>query len=443
MNSVEDQIRAATRAAAESLREVRPLRLPPEPGARPGPGSGAPARRARRFRPWIAPLAAAAAVIAIAISLVLVRDIPNGPVVPPTVTPVNPEAVPEYYVALPGADNFANVPGAPTAVVGDTFSGKRLFTLRPSGKDKFVSVSAAADDRTFVLGANPDLSPPAVPSATTWYLVRLSPGTKFSATVRKLGIPGPPSGGRAGATALSPDGTELALLGTQPVSRDSDTEFLRVYSVATGALLHAWSGQLDEAGDAYTTLSWTAGGRGLAIGYTWSAKSGQYLGVRTLDVTRPGHDLVADSRLTWSVKSLLSVPNTYPLTCAVAIRVVVTADGTVVCGGAGVLRAVKQTFGGPACPAIPAWDTAGFLEYSTVTGALARTVYRTTSNCFPGGDDVLWATASGRTVVGYIQYGLQPITKTSILRFGAFSDGTFTPLPVPPTTTTTPNAIAW
>jgi hypothetical protein len=56
---------------------------------------------------------------------------------------------------------------------------------------------------------------------------------------------------------------------------------------------------------------------------------------------------------------------------------------------------------------------------------------------------VLWATGSGRTVVGYIQYGLQPITKTSVLRFGTFSDGTFTPLPVPPTTTTTPNAIAW
>ena len=75
-----------------------------------------------------------------------------------------------------------------------------------------------------------------------------------------------------------------------------DLEFLRVYSVATGRLLRAWTGPLNVAWDAYTTLAWTGGGRQLAIGYTWYAKSAQYLGVRTVDVPRPGHDLVADSR---------------------------------------------------------------------------------------------------------------------------------------------------
>jgi hypothetical protein len=385
---------------------------------------------------------AAATAAALTVSLALVA---NGADASTGVTGRHVAAaqVPRYYMALPGADNFANVPGAPTAVLADTFTGTKLLTVRPSGKDKFVTVSAAADDRTFVLGAAPGLEPPAVPSATTWYLVRVRPGRVFTATVRKLRVPAPPPGGRADTTALSPDGSELAVLGTEPAPKQSYLEFLRVYSVATGRLLHAWSGPLDVAWDAYTTLSWTAGGRQLAVGYTWFAKSAQYLGVRTVDVTRPGQNLLADSRLAWSVKDYLNVPNTYPLTCAVDIQVTVTADGTVVCAAAGVFRAVKQTFGGPACPVIPAWNSAGFLEFSAVSGKLARTVYRTDSSCVPGGSGVLWASASGRTLIGYIQYGEPPLTKTSVLRFGIFTGGRFTPLPVPPTTSTVPDAIAW
>ena len=51
MNPIEDQIKAATRAEAATLREVRPLRLPPAsavapaagpPLARPGGGDGRP-----------------------------------------------------------------------------------------------------------------------------------------------------------------------------------------------------------------------------------------------------------------------------------------------------------------------------------------------------------------------------------------------------------------
>lgn len=430
---VEDQIRAATRAQAETLQKVRQLRLPPAPGAVPA----APRRRARHIRPWVAPVAAAAAVIALAVSLVLIRDIPNGRVVSPVPAPLPRDAVPEYYVALPGADNFANVPGAPTAVVGDTLSGRHLLTIRPSGSDKFVSVSAAADDLTFALGAAPDLSPPAVPAATDWYLVRLLPGRVPRAAVRKLAIPAPPTG-RADTTALSPDGTELALLGTQPGPGQSSLEFLRVYAVASGKLLRSWSGPLDVAFDAYTTLSWSADGKRLAFGYTSGG-----LKVRMLDVTRPGQDLLADSRLAWSA-STSSAGRAGALSCGQAQRVVVTPDGTVVCGGSATLRPNRQTFiGGPACPAIPPWNSLGFPEYSTVTGKLVRTVYRANSNCLWPQDDVLWASASGENVIGYLQYGQPGFTQTTIIRFGIFSDGRFTPLPTPPTTTTTPNAIAW
>jgi hypothetical protein len=120
--------------------------------------------------------------------------------------------VPEYYLVLPGGNNFANVPGLRTAVVGDTLTGKRLLTVRAFGKDKFVTVSAAADDRTFVLGANPNPEPPAIPSATEWYLVHVTPGAKLRATERKLRIPGPGKGDWAAATALSPNGAQVAVL---------------------------------------------------------------------------------------------------------------------------------------------------------------------------------------------------------------------------------------
>jgi hypothetical protein len=132
---------------------------------------------------------AAAAVMALTIS-VAIGGAAAAPIAGAAVagTPALASAVPKYYVALPGGDNFGNVPGSATAVVGDTITGKRLLTVRPSGQDKFVSVSAAADDTTFVLGGNPDpeASLPTVAPPTDWYLVQLKPGSKLSATVRKL-----------------------------------------------------------------------------------------------------------------------------------------------------------------------------------------------------------------------------------------------------------------
>ena len=83
MTSVEDRVHAAMSAAADAnlaardIRSAPPLRLPPGPAAddrrRPAP---------RRWVRSAAPLAAAAAVIALAISLVLVKGAQNDGVVP-------------------------------------------------------------------------------------------------------------------------------------------------------------------------------------------------------------------------------------------------------------------------------------------------------------------------------------------------------------------------
>jgi hypothetical protein len=358
-------------------------------------------------------------------------------------------AVPRFYVALPDADNFANVPGDTKAQVRDTFTGKLLLTLKPFGKDRFVSVSAAADDRTFVIGANPNLSPPAVPMATDWYLVHLVPGSPFHATMRKLRIPAPPSDNLIDATALSPDGRQVALLGIvdrpqriggPPASAD----VLRVYSVATGKLLRTWSTAVSDPFGAYVTLFWTGGGRGLAFGYTFAAGKQADLGVRMLDVRRPGRNLLADSRLAWFVHTFLNVPAKYPFTCAIDYQVLVTPDGRrVVCTAVSVFGTPPKPTGS-ACPAGPAWQSVGFLEYSTATGRGQRALYKENTNCSLINFGVLWTSATGGMLLGDIAFGsLFPPNGSELVQFGVFSAGHFTRLPVPPTTTTIPNAIAW
>ena len=86
--TVNDRLRAATEAVSASMREVRPLELPPDPHPHPrrhrrhrrrstaAPGHGL--RRWPGFGSWLVPLAAAVAVIAVATTLVTVRDA-SGP----------------------------------------------------------------------------------------------------------------------------------------------------------------------------------------------------------------------------------------------------------------------------------------------------------------------------------------------------------------------------
>jgi hypothetical protein len=411
-------------------------------------------RWAHRAKRRTAPIAAVAAVMALIASGMSGGTAAAANVVAPAArTPALARAVPRYYVALPGGDNFGNVPGARTAVVGDTITGKPLLTVRPSGKDEFVSVSAAADDTTFVLGANPDpdQSLPTVAPPTDWYLVQIKAGRRLSSTVRKLRIPAPAKNSRVNATALSPDGKEVAVVGVSDYAYPKPTlEWLRIYSVATGALLRSWSGYLNVNWEVYTTLAWTSGGRSLAIGYTFTVgttKVWEYLGVRTLNVRSKGNSLIADSKLVWKRllrSSWYSSPT--PLSCALDIRVVVSPDGTVVCSAFGALRDYNPDVAGsksrttPACPSVAPWDSLGFLSFSTVTGKQS-TIFQYDTSC-DADSDVLWTSASGHEVIGYYALG-SPFLGPQTVRFGVFSHGKFSPLPIPPTTTTVPQTIAW
>ncbi len=424
MITTENRALAAMRAIASTVDDAPPLTLT---AAAPRPS-----RVARRWRGWMVPLTAAAAMLAVGIALVAVRDIPNGHVAPPA-APAASFAVPTYYVALTGTN-----PGGTKAkvVVRDTVTGRRLF----AAPGKFVVVAAAADDRTFVAGAQG--LPSTDPGPAIWYLLRVTAGPAAHVTMRRLPVPQPEPDSFISAVALSPDGTKLATMGFLPGARKGQLRpvVLRVYSVTTGALLRQWSTPRSAQFPQFSSLWWARDGQLAFDNVAITMRRGHVqrtISVRMLAVTSPEHDLLAVSRLAWSVEPPNSVEPTArtPFGCVLG-NVMVAADGKMVlCPAAGVFR-VPKLHVSTLCPAIPPWNTEGFLGYSTATGKLVRTLYAHDSNCVPSRYEpvgVLWASSDGSTVIGDFTFSQSTYHSPSIIAFGVFSAGKFKGLPFPPT----------
>ena len=399
MNPIEDQIKAATRAEASALREVRPLQLPPALAAVP---RRRPAPRAPRWRGWAAPVAAAAVVIAVALSLVIVKSLSNGPAVPPS-TSRSASSVPPYYVTL--SPHAGRIQPLNDLVVGDARTGQQLASLAPPAGTTFFGVTGAADDRTFVVDTVPLSNTPTSPDWTrTWYLLRIAPGSSSSARLTRLPIPRLAD---VTAIALSGSGQELAVatgggsdnfdisgfvnntgggssggvLSTHPYNPPTVPWSLRLYSVTTGKLLRAWSTSspsVDGGGsglysDDNTHLTWVDGDRAIAFFTLWitgnpNAKPSQYVyheGIRELDVTAGGSDLLTDSRVAWSQAQPASSIDHWA-GCLWEADVLVAANGkTVVCPSAYVLTG-KYRKG-------EHW-TVRWLTYSTAAPTVARTL---------------------------------------------------------------------
>jgi hypothetical protein len=357
MNSIEDQVRAATRAEASTLREVRPLRLPPDAAPRSAVRSQVAVRWPRRWQGWLAPVAAAAVVIALAVSLVTIRDSPNGRWVPAVSQVPAERGLPKYYVTLfqepppasakhesdldmmkaqlcesQGKPNCPNAPPPVELLIGNTLTGATVSTVTPPKGSTFYGVTAAADDRTFVVDTDTKIGVADICMARTFYLLKLAPGTSSPTRLTKLAIP---SVGCTAAMALSASGRELAVAS---FTSDSKAEQLRIYSVATGQLLHSWSA--DDAAvfdtganiidDENRGLYWVDGDQELTfptIGQTgWTVNET----VRMLNLAAGGSDLISDSRVIWSMSS--SSDENYPAGCEWDQDPLVSADGkTVVC----------------------------------------------------------------------------------------------------------------
>ena len=397
--SVEDRLRTATRARADLVSHIRPLDLPAREPARLPRWSGT-----RRWVSWAAPVAAAAVVVSLAVSLVSLRQARYEPSVAAGPAGASASsaaaAIPAYYAAL----DFPFRTGATTLVVGKTGAAKALSTLSAPHGQSFVGVTGAADDRTFVVAAE---SYPAQKGAysgapVAWYQLRVRPTAGSPAKMTKLSIPAQPTGTQVSGIALSPDGSELAVMFQRGVwSGETGPLTLSVYSVSTGRALGTWTQQTNGARVGFgwysgqysnSSVTWLDG-QTLAFNEgVYSPPSAQPntafaeldptfsdVKIRTLSLSSAGGSLLADGKVVFTSKN--SSCDTLQL----------TADRkSVFCG----------TSAGSADKKSSAYDPQIF-EYTVATGK-SRLVYRRAGVFNYGVANVLWLNADGSSLIGAV-----------------------------------------
>jgi len=415
--SAEDRLRAAARARTDLITGVRPLELPHEIPARVRHS-----RPASRWLSWGAPVAAAAVVTAVALALVLLRQA-GGPQSRPSAPASGSTAaasIPRYYVELADVGSTSD---QMKAIVGDDHNGRLIADLHPTASQNFYGVTAAADDRTFVVMSYDNLNP-----QTTWYLLRIAPYTAHPATLTKLPIK--PVFAHVSGLALSPDGRELAIMYRTATTATNAKTFLTVYSMSSGAALNTWrmnGPQNDIIGQDGNGvgLTWVDGDR--TVDFLWSVPAretapGKFIPgkktLRALDVTAVGHDLMADSRQVMEFPAWVTnkQARTWTEPCA---NVLPARDGTVVCGSAGgsnvsgVAAKVPQSYAG----------------YSAATGKPLHVIYRSDGPVLSANYQVLWTDPAGSHAIAHLLIALKGVKVPGGNKFGVVGGGRFTPLP--------------
>jgi hypothetical protein len=433
MSATEQRLAAAVRAAADTVPpgSAPPLRLPAQPARR--------ARLARRM--WrggqfqaLAPLAAAASVTAVVLATLAITGGPGGdpaarpspgarpssgaqrsspgPLQRSAATSAALATVPAYYVALTSSAGTQN------AVVRTTATGGVLATVAPPKPYRtFTFVTAAADDRTFVLAAQrrwPSASGTQGLSANKqdpvkFFRLRLGPDA-HPAQLAAVPIPQQPESASLTGIALSPDGRKLALS-----LRNAQIE---VITLATGSARDwAWPGSarsttewIGNAKSAGQPLSWAADGRTLAF-QLWT-ESGGVTEVRLLDTTSPGGSL-RSARPSVAFTGH-GKPKDGPLG-----NTLITPDGSKVVTVTGVDPAQSQV-----------------AEFSAGTGQLDGTLASMRSPDITAPWNVFWTSSSGGTVI----VAASAVSDPASFVVGVLQGHRFTPLPgIGPST----NNVAW
>lgn len=416
MNLIEERIRAAARAAADTVTpdSVPPLELPAARARRLGRRRGNGRSPGASWTLWaarLAPLAAALAVSGILIAVVTLsppayQGGPSGPTGRPA--PLTPQGyvtsgqVPRFYVQIAVHGTPGKKPAE--AVVHATATGAVLAVVPPLAGYTVVRVTAAASDRTFVLQEEPWTAAGRAGTARSALAI-----LNLTAAGRVLGT-GQLQYTAAGdasllALALSADGFRLAFASQPATSRNEPTlTNVRVLKIAGGAT-RTWS----ATGDLLGAMSWTADGKKLA--FNW--RSGQSVSARLLDLTSPGGSLLGHSRVSVAFSHGAVLGDTV-VSCAGGS--LITPDGTT------VVCAAQEAHVGQ--KGINPVSGSGFAEFSAASGKLIRILGQAKAGT--GGRtamDVLWSDPSGRVLIGAVRLAGR-------MRVGVISGNTVTLLPV-------------
>ena len=399
----EDELRAALpmleRHAPSADAVLRAVR---DGGGRRAPGLVRRDAVPRRWPGWLAPVAAATAVVAVilaslAISGAILRH--------PAGTGPNSSGVfakvPRYFVAAP------EIPGR--AVVGATATGAVLGTVAlPKPYTMFIWVAAAGDARTFVLAAG-------VPPAAGTDVLTPRPVRFYRLVLDRSGHPGrlvplpiPPETVTISGLALSPDGSKLAV-SLLPVHGQIGSK-IQVFSLATGAGRewvwpgHGTIGEISLLVGGSGSNSWEANNRTLLFEVTTRTRTGWPGQLRLLDTAAPGSLLASSTRIPipstevgWQHNNaghrIIGIP-------------LITGDGT---------KLVAPFFHASAPPKVFGFT---ITEFSVRTGKPVQVLYRRRTDTEAASTGVWWVNTSGTAMI--VDRG--PV-------FGVQTPTTFTPLP--------------
>jgi hypothetical protein len=296
MNTLEDRVRAATRAAAAAVAEdtAPPLRLP-HARRRPGlPGWGG-------RPPWIVSLAAAAAVVALIVASIFAahtvvpgtrRPAPGPPLAP---LPRLANGLPAYFLEhsfsdqVPGPQPSTGPDGRPpipsrlrsheTLRVVATATGKVTATATLPG---YVTAIAASRGAFFAAVVRADKA--------RFYEIRLN-DSRTATTVTELPIR--PDTAPLAYLAVSPDGNKLAYSTVAMHGKAEGVQTLVVASTTDGRE-REWLTPAQDSQGYLGSMNWLADGRTLAFNWTGSPGTAPAAAsLRLLDTAAPGSDLMA------------------------------------------------------------------------------------------------------------------------------------------------------
>jgi len=312
-----------------------------------------------------------------------------------------------------------------------------MGTVAAAAGRTVVAVTAAANDKTFILDEQPWVSSSsnADQSFEPRSFVRLSvgpDGNVSSLATLPLSVP---AGQLMTGFALSPDGTKLAIA-VQPDNnkREPDLTQVKVITLATGVTL-TWTGNGTSGfgPDDARSLSWTANERALAFDWTASGP-GVHTGVWLLNLETGGGSLLAHSREAVTLMNQASVavaplptttrladstppPDSTPPTCQEDS--IITPDGSsIVCGAITALNETVKPNGG----GLQRGAETAYFEYSAASGKVTRVLGHWTFGSVGAlSVEVLWSNASGSVLIGVIP-------DSGGGRVGVISGNKFTPL---------------